>query len=179
MQSRRVNTLPFTFSLFLLPLAFDAVAAPAVLVAASSIDSFGGGGAGLRGVFWLLVANGRLSGDTVFRALISILSAWTGTFSNLSKCSNGACLFLLKVGGASFSWSCADGRSSRGAGTLNDGTCDVGLLEPGRWELDKVGGGGDFDLSTEFTTSLELIGLPEAKSRYATEKADALFGSEP
>jgi hypothetical protein len=51
MQSNLVKCLPFTFNLFLFPPAFEVVAAPAVLVAASRMDIFGGGGAALLGVF--------------------------------------------------------------------------------------------------------------------------------
>ena len=64
----------------------------------------------------------------------------------------GACLFLLKVGGASFSWSCAEGRSGLGAGTLNTGCIGCngarGFESPPAdlLELANVGGGGDLDL---------------------------------
>lgn len=181
MQSNRVNCLPLTLNLFLLPPACAVVAAPAVLVAVSRMVIFGGGGAGLRGVFWLRGARGRLSGEAAAcKALRSMLWGREGAFSSLSRCNNGACLFLLKVGGASFSWSCVDGRSGRGAGTLNTGCSDS---RGGReWEsvvafceLGRVGGGGEFDPMTELLTSLELIGLPEAKSRYVDEYNDARF----
>ena len=119
------------------------VAAPALAVAVSRMFIFGGGagagGAARRGVFWFREESAlRSTGEdgcnmlppaaapplSLALPLTSVLRG-RGTLTWMSSLSSRsgpapmpAGLLLLNVGGASFSWSCRDGMSDLGGGSL-------------------------------------------------------------
>ena len=137
MQSSRVNTFPLTLHATFFLLRADE---PAVEVAASNTDILGGGameagaaGAARCGVFCDRAASGfRAGGECVAGVASSRIPASlpirysfsfpvpsiSATFCP-SPSTDTVGFDFLNVGGGSFSWSCADGSSGRGGGTLN------------------------------------------------------------
>ena len=82
---------------------WEAEAAPAGAVAVSRTDILGGGGAGRRGVFWLMTARAGREGDAVAGVGASIFSSWAMLNLSLRPSAAPLSLLRLKVGGGSFS----------------------------------------------------------------------------